>query len=169
MPGQDKQAGRVGEPSGSEEQVLLTVPSRIVYWLRQAAFAEIASAAQAIDAVAFVDGREAHREWFLGPAQDLKGIFALLETIGWSGTVPPVDVQVDLRTDRRALMSALEEALEFAEADANRAVRRDHAEQAEPGLPAERDAEVERVGVLRDIIAEAQVRIDAFTAKEGGA
>lgn len=169
MPDQDRQAGQVGELSGSEGQALLTVPARIVYWLRQAAFAEIASAAEAIDVVAFVDGREAHREWFLGPAQDLKSIFALLDVIGWAGTVPPVDVKVDLRTDRRALMSALEEALEFAEADANRAARRDHAGQAEPGLSAESDAEVERVGVLRDIIAEAQVRIDALTAKEGGA
>jgi hypothetical protein len=113
-----------------------------------------------------VDGREKHPEWFLGPVQDMRGICELLDAIGWARMVPPVGARVDLRTEQRALMSALGGALEFAEADAEEAVRRDHAKQVGP---VQRDAEIERVGALRDFIAEAQARIDVLTATEGEA
>jgi DNA-binding response OmpR family regulator len=139
------------------------IPARIVCWLRRGAFAEIGSAAEAIDEVAFVDGREAHPEWFRGPVGDLREIYALLDAIGWAKTVPPVDVRVDLRRVRRALMKALEGALGFAEEDASEAVRRD-VEQAEQDRLTERDAEIERVGVLRDFIAVVQAHIDALVA-----
>ena len=156
MPDQDRQMGRVGEPSGSEGRVLLTVPAGVVVWLRRGAYAEIGSAAEAINESAFRDGRGGHQEWFRGPARDLCGVFVLLDAIGWSRTDPPVDAQVDLRNDRRVLMKALEGALGFAEED------------IEEGLLRERGAEVERVGVLRDVIAVVQGHIDALAVEEGG-
>jgi hypothetical protein len=101
------------EISGGQWQVggtQVTIPARVVDWLRRAAYAEIGSAAQAIDTAAFAKDREAHPEWFRGPAESLRETYALLDAIGWSGTVPPAAVQVDLGEDCWALMRALEAA-----------------------------------------------------------
>jgi hypothetical protein len=168
MPDQDRQTGRVGEPSGSGAGSLLRVPAGIVEWLRRGAFAEIGSAAERINESAFARGRETHPEWFLAPTEDLRELYALLDAIGWASAVPPVAARVDLRKDRRALMSSLEAALGFAEGDASEAVRRNVAEHAGQGQLAEHDVEIERVGALRDFIAVAQARIDALTDGEGG-
>jgi hypothetical protein len=80
---QDRQTVRVGEPSGSEGLASLTVPGRAVDWLRRGAFAQIGSAAEAIDEVAFADGGEAHPEWFRAPMENLRETYALLDAIGW--------------------------------------------------------------------------------------
>jgi len=169
MPDQDRQTERVGEPSGSDGRALLTVPAGIVEWLRRGVFAEIGSAAEAMDEAAFKDGRESHPEWFLGPLEDLKEIVALLERIGWDATVSPVDARLDLRRGRRALLRALEAALGFAEEDASEAVRRDAERTDEQELTAaERDIEIERVGVLRDFIATVQAGIDALVDESEG-
>lgn len=165
MPDQDRQSGRVGEPSGSAGRVLLRVPGVVVDGLREGLFAEIGCAGEAVNEWAFADGRETHPEWFRGPTEDLLECYALLDAIGWEGADPPVDVRLDLREGRRVLLKALEAALGFAEEDASEAVRRD-AEHTEQGLPAERDVEIERVGVLRDFIAVARAHIDAL-ADEG--
>jgi hypothetical protein len=144
----------------------VTIPARVVDWLRCAAYAEIASAAQAIDTAAFAKGREAHPEWFRGPAQSLRETYALLDAIGWSGTVPPAAVQIDLGRDCWALMRALEAALEFADEDVSEPPCGDLG-HAERGLASERDEQVERVGALWDFTAAAQARIDALAVQEG--
>jgi hypothetical protein len=144
----------------------LTIPARVVDWLRRAAYAEIASAAQAIDVAAFASDREAHPEWFRGPAESLRETYALLDAIGWSGTVPPAAVQIDLGEDCWALMRALEAALEFADEDASEPPR-NGVGHAERGLVSEREVAVERVGVLWDVAAAAQARIDALAVEEG--
>ena len=51
--------------------------------------------------------------------ENLRETYALLDAIGWSRTVPPVDVRVDLRRDGWVLMRVLHETLEFADADAD--------------------------------------------------
>jgi hypothetical protein len=166
MPDQDKQAGHVGEPSGSPSQTSLTVPARIVDWLRPGVFVKIGSAAEALNESAFARGRETHPEWFLGPTEDLRELYALLDAIGWSSTIPAVAARIDLCTDRHALMSSLEAALGFAEEDASEAVRRHAAEHAGQGQPAEHDVEIERVEALRDFIAVAQAHIDTLADKD---
>lgn len=148
---QDERSGQVLVLGGAQ----VTVPARVVDWLRRAAYAEIGSAAEAIDIAAFATDREAHPEWFRAPAQSLRETYALLDAIGWSGTVPPIAVRIDLREDCWALMRALTAALEFADEDVER------------GLASERDAEVERVGVLCDFMAAAEARIDALAVQEG--
>jgi hypothetical protein len=75
----------------------VTVPAMIVDWLRDAAYAEVGLAAEALDTVAFSRDREAHPEWFRGPAEGLKQICALLDAIGWAKSVPPDAVQLDRR------------------------------------------------------------------------
>lgn len=85
----------------------------------------------------------------------LEELFALLDVLGWTETVPPVSVEIFLWADGRALMAALEEALGFAEADAGEAARRP-AEQPQATRSAEHGAAIERVGVLRELIAVAQ-------------
>ena len=84
----------------------MTVPASVVDWLRRAAYAEIGSAAEALNEAAFASDREAHPEWFGTPAENLKEIYALLDTIGWSKTTPPTEAQIDLREDCWAFMRA---------------------------------------------------------------
>jgi hypothetical protein len=158
------------EVSCGQGQVLggaqVTIPARIVDWLRRAAYAEIGAAAQVLDMVAFARDREAHPEWFRAPAQSLRETYALLDAIGWSGTVPPEDVRIDLGEDGWALMRALTVALEFADEDVSE-LAGGGVERAGQGLAQECDAEVERVGVLCDFIGTAQARIDALAVQEG--
>jgi hypothetical protein len=144
----------------------VTIPAKVVDWLRRAAYAEIASAAQAIDVAAFAKDREAHPERFRGPAQSLRETYALLDAIGWSGTVPPADVQVDLGRDCWALMRALEAALEFADEDVSEPPHNAVGHPERRQAP-QRDAQAERIGVLWDFTAAAQARIDALAVQEG--
>jgi hypothetical protein len=159
---QDEMIGGGSVTNGAQ----VTVPAIIVDWLRSAAYAEVGSAAEALDTVAFANDREAHPEWFRGPAENLREIYALLDAIGWSKTVPPVAVQLDLHEDCWALMRALQGAAEFADEDSSEAVRGD-VEQAERGLALVHNVEAERVEVLWDFIADAQARIDELAVQEG--
>jgi hypothetical protein len=145
----------------------VTVPAMIVDWLRRAAYAEIGSAAEALDTVAFAADREVHPEWFRGPAENLREIYGLLDAIGWAKSVPPVAVRLDLRKDYCwALMRALQGAAEFADEDSSEAVRGE-VEHAERGLALVHNVEAERVEVLWDFIADAQARIDELAVQEG--
>ena len=148
------------------DETQMTIPAKAVDWLRRAAYAEIGSAAQALDAAAFTTDREAHPEWFRAPAQSLRETYALLDAIGWSGTLPPKDVQIDLGEDGWALMRALTAALEFADEDASEQARGDAEYTKQDSAAPMRDAEVERVGVLCDFMAATQARIDALAVEE---
>ncbi|MGH2904059.1 MAG: hypothetical protein ACRDK7_10810 [Solirubrobacteraceae bacterium] len=138
----------------------VSIPARAVDLLRQALYAEIGLAAEAIDAVAFARDREAHPEWFRGPAESLRESYALLDTIGWSRTDPPVAVRIDLRRDGWALVRALSRALEFADEEVSERTRRDVKQR---GVAAEREC----VGILCDFTAVVQARIDALAVEEG--
>jgi hypothetical protein len=151
-----------GQVSGG---ALVTVPASVVSWLRRAAYAEIGSAAEALDAAAFSTGREAHPERFRGLAENLRETYALLDAIGWVKTDPPPGVQIDLSEDGWALMRVLTSALEFADDNVSEPARDDF-ERNGRGLAPERSVEVERVGVLCDFIAAAQARIDALAVQE---
>lgn len=144
----------------------MVVPAGIVDELRLAVFAAIGEAGEAINESAFAKDRMEHPEWFVVPTNDLVEMYEMMEVIGWTATVPPVSVRVDLWAHGRALMRTLQGALEFAEADASETARRD-AEQSETACSAERDAEIDRVDVLRDFIAKAQAHFDAL--ERGGA
>ena len=168
---QDRQTGCVGEPSGSEGRASLTVPARAVDWLRRGAFAQIGSAAEAIDEVAFADGREAHPEWFRAPMENLRETYALLDAIGWSRTVPPADVRVDLRRDGWVLMRVLHETLEFADADADVDESTygdvDRSERNGQSLLDQREEATECAGLLCELIAVATSHVDALAVEEG--
>lgn len=154
---QDEMIGGGSVADGAQ----VTVPSMIVDWLREAAYAEIGLAAEALDMVAFDVDREAHQEWFRGPAENLKQIYALLDVIGWAKSVPPVAVRLDLGEGYCwALMRALHGAAEFADDD-------EGAEQAGPGLAFLHDREAKRVSALWDFIADARARIDELAVQEG--
>ena len=145
---------------------LVTVPASVVDWLRRAAYAEIGSAAEALDTAAFSIDREAHPEWFRGPVENLREIYALLQAIGWGETDPPLGVQIDLSEDGWALMRVLTSALEFADEDISQTACSmvEHAELQSP-VP-EPNTEVERLGTLCDFMATAQARIDALAVRE---
>jgi hypothetical protein len=90
------------------------------------------------------------------------------DAIGWSRTVPPLAVRIDLREDGWGLMRVLAGALEFADEDVSEMARGD-VEHAEQDLVSGPGAEVERVGALCDFMAVAQARIDALAVQEGAA
>ncbi len=139
-----------GQMSGG---AMVTVPAGIVDWVRRAAYAEIGSAAEALDTAAFSTDREAHPEWFCGPVESLREVYALLEAIGWAKTDPPLGVQIDLSPDGWALMRVLSSALEFADEDISQTACSIVEHAAQHGPVAEPDAEVERVGALWDLKA----------------
>jgi hypothetical protein len=161
MQDQDRRAEWAGEPAGSPGQRSLGVPAGIVDELRQAVFAKIGEAGEAINESAFAKDHTEHPEWFVLPTNDLVEMYELMEVIGWMATASPIDVQVDLWAHGRALLRTLQGTLEFAEADVSETMRRD-AEKPGTARSAERDAEIDRIGVLRDFIAKAQARFDAL-------
>ena len=144
----------------------VTIPTMIVDWVRRATYAEIGLAAEKLDTAAFASDREAHPEWFLGPAANLRESYALLDRIGWSKTIPPLAVQIELREYGWALLRALEGALEFADEEIGDHVGED-AEHAAQHLDLVPDTMVERVGTLWHFTAEAQARIDALAVQDG--
>lgn len=144
----------------------ITIPSTIVDWVRRATYAEIGLAAEKLDTAAFASDREAHPEWFLGPAANLRESYALLDRIGWSKTTPALAVQIELRDYSWALLRALEGALEFADEEVGDHVGED-VERAARHLDRVPDAVVERVGTLWHFTAEAQARIDALAVQDG--
>ena len=146
----------------------VTVPAMIVDWLRDAAYAEIGSAAEALDTVVLLSDREAHPAWFRGPAENLRQTYALLDAIGWAKSVTPETVQLDLHENYCwALMRALQGSAEFADdGDSSEAAWGD-AEQAEPGLALVHGLEARRVGALWDFIVDARARIDELAVEEG--
>lgn len=161
MRDQDRQTGQEEEPSGFRDGRFVTVPAEVVDGLREATFAAVGKAGEAINEAAFAKGRGENPKWFHAPMTELEELFALLDVLGWTETAPPVGTEIFLWADGRALMAALEEALGFAEADAGGAARR-AAEQPQATRPAEHGAAIERVGVLRKLIAVAQPRFDAI-------
>jgi hypothetical protein len=161
MPDQDRQTGQEEEPSGFKDGRFVTVPAEIVDGLREATFAAVGKAGEAINEAAFAKGRGENPKWFHGPMTVLEELFALLDVLGWAETGSPVGVEIFLWADGRALMAALQEALGFAEADASEAVRR-AAEEPETASSAEHGAAIGRVNVLRELIAVAQPRFDAI-------
>jgi hypothetical protein len=74
---------------------LVTIPAHLVDWLRQAAYTEIGLTAETLDTAAFSTNREAHPEWFRGPTETLRDIYALLDIIGWTKTTPPNGLQIN--------------------------------------------------------------------------
>lgn len=161
MRDQDRQTGQEEEPSGFRDGRFVTVPAEIVDRLREATFAAIGKTGEAINEAAFAKGRGENPKWFHGPMTALEELFALLDVLGWTETVSLVGVEIFLWADGRALMTALQEALGFAEGDASEAVRRT-AEQPEAPHSAEHGAAIQRVDVLRELIAVAQPRFDAI-------
>ena len=141
----------------------VTVPAMVVDSLRDAAYAEVGSAAEALDTVAFANDREAHSEWFRGPAESLKEIFALLDAVGWAKSAPPVAVQIDLRESYCwALMRTLHAVAEFADDDASEVVSGDVGQRR---LTLVGDAEAD--GALWGLIADTRAGVDELAVQEG--
>jgi hypothetical protein len=166
MPDQDRQTGQVSEPTGSDGRALLTVPGLVVDMLREGVYAEIGWAGEALHQIASADDRETGQERFRGLSEHLHSAYALLDGIGWASTVPPVDVQIDLRKDRPALVKALDAALLFAEDELKDIDKRD-AKRAERGQAPEGEATIERVAALHEFATTVAARIDALTVEEG--
>jgi hypothetical protein len=141
----------------------VTVPAVVVDWLRDAAYAEIGSPGEALITAASSRKREAHPEWFRGPAESLKEIFALLDAIGWAKSAPPVAVQIDLRENYCwALMRTLHSVAEFAEDDASEVVSGDVEQR---GLTLVNDGEAD--DALWELIADTRAGIDEIAVEEG--
>jgi hypothetical protein len=91
--------------------------------LARGAFAAIGEAGEAINESAFAKGRGEHPGWFHAPHERPGGHVCVAGRDRVDGDGSPVSIQVFLWADGRALMKALRQALNFAEADAGEAVR----------------------------------------------
>ena len=90
----------------------MEVPAGIVDGLRQAVFAKIGEAGEAVNESAFAKDRMEHPEWFVVPTNDLVEMYELLEVIGWKATVPPIDVDShDIRVAERLTQAGIAEAV----------------------------------------------------------
>ena len=141
----------------------VTVPAIIVDELRDAAYAEIGSPGEALSTAASSREREGHPEWFRGPAESLKQIFALLDAIGWAKTDPPNAVQLDLHEDYCwALIRTLHAAADFADDDGSEVASGDVEQRA---LTLVHDAEAD--GALWGLIADTRAGVDEIAVEEG--
>lgn len=142
----------------SDTGAQVIVHPRLVDWLRRATYAEIGVAAEALDAVVTAGDREAHRDRFRAPMQSLRESFALLDTIGWAKTDPPVAVPIDLGENSWGLVRALDSAQELAGEEVYE-VSRDIDGQALAG-------DAERLCQLYSFTDEVQGRIDMLAVQE---
>jgi hypothetical protein len=134
--------------------------------LREGVYAEIGWAGEALHHVASADDRETGQERFHGLMEHLNSAYALLDGIGWASTVPPIDVQIDLRKDHPTLVKALDITLLFAEDELKDIDKRD-AKRAERGQAPEGEATIERVAALHEFATTVAGQIDAFAVEEG--
>lgn len=147
-------------------ETLVTIPASIVDWLRRAAYAEIGLTAETLDDAAFSTDREAHPEWFRGPAEILRHIYTLLDTIGWAKTTPPHGLQIDTSENSWTLIHILTKALEFADEDASKAAP-SASNRAEPDTTPASNAEAERANALWNFMASVEAHTDTLAVEEG--
>ncbi len=165
MPDQSK-APRVGEPPGSARSSRsLTVPAVIVDDLRDGAYAELGSAANEIDCAVCNADRDAHPDRCISQLEYLDAARALLEVFGWSRTVPPVDVRIELPGNQGVFLAVLDGAVAFAEDDL-REVERREAELAARGQAPQHDAPAKRIEALRVFAASVCSQADMPGAEE---
>jgi len=137
----------------------VTIPAKLVDWVRRATYAEIGSAAEALDTLAFATDREAYPERFRAQAQNLRESFALLDALGWTKQTPPVPIEVALHEHGWALIRSLTGALEFADEDVQEQSRRAHGRV----FP----IDCSRVSALYSLIEDTRARIDILAVEEG--
>lgn len=137
----------------------VTIPARLVDWVRRATYAEIGSAAETLDTIAFATDREAYPERFRVTAQNLRESYGLLDAIGWAKQTPPADVSLALHIHGWALTRSLAGALQFAEEDVQECSR-----QTGEQLYA---IDCSRVSALYNLIEGVRTRIDILAVEEG--
>lgn len=141
---------------------LVTIPASIIDWLRRAAYAEIGLTAETLDDAAFSTDREAHPEWFRGPAETLRHIYTLLDTIGWAKTTPPCSLQIDPSENSWTIIRILTKALEFADEDTSETAPSD----TEPTTTPASSTATERANTLWNIMASVQTHTDTLAVKD---
>jgi hypothetical protein len=142
---------------------LVTIPASIVDWLRRAAYAEIGLTAEALDDAAFSIDREAHPEWFRGPAETLRHIYTLLDTIGWAKTTPPQGLQIDPSETSWTLIHILAKALEIADKDASDVTPND----VEAGTTPISSVDSDRAEALWNFMSAIEAHTDTLAVTKG--
>jgi predicted RNA-binding protein len=116
----------------------LEIPAARIPGVRDGLLCLLGDAAEAVNAAVDRRDRELHPEWFV-PARDLfERACALLDQIGWDGTLQPQATRIDLDEHGCTLQEAVEVVLEVAETDVEEADLTDR-ERAERGEPSRRD------------------------------
>jgi hypothetical protein len=144
------------------DDAFVTIPANIVDWLRQAAYTEIGLTAETLDTAAFSTDREAHPEWFRGPAETLHHIYTLLDTIGWAKTTPPHEPQIDANENSWTLIRILTKALEIADQDTSET----DPNATQPATTPASSTAAERANTLWNITASVQAHTDTLAVQE---
>jgi hypothetical protein len=99
----------------------LEIPAGRIPDVRDGLLCLLGDAAEQVDAAVDRRDRELHPEWF-APARDLfERACALLDEIGWDGTLQPQATRIDLDEHGRTLQEAVEVVLEVAGVDVEEA------------------------------------------------
>ena len=132
---------------------MLVVPAEMAEHLRSGLHSGIGDAAETIAQVVAEPGREQHPEWYREPLAHFDRVRALLDMIGWGATDPAVEVSVDLREHRHAVLDALGVAMVVSDADLK---------QAETVSTANGKATIRRVLALGEFAAAVEAQANAF-------
>jgi hypothetical protein len=141
--------------------IMLTVPAEMAEHLRSGLHSGIGDAAETIAQVVVEAGREQHPERYREPLEHFDRVRALLDLIGWSALDPAVEVRVDLREHRQAVLDALRVAMLVSDADLEEAERVD-AERAKRDEPSKRETTIRHVHALREFVASVEAQVDAL-------
>lgn len=133
---------------------LLTIPGGLVAAVRSALFTELGGAAEGIMAVVEQSDREDRPELFVELTRH-DATRALLGTIGWRQSDPPVGVCVDLHAHRAALKAALDAAVLAADEELAEAEHVD-TERARRGEPGKARSTACRAHALRELAGTAR-------------
>jgi transcriptional regulator with XRE-family HTH domain len=141
----------------------LVIPAEMVMFLRDGLLGGI------VDASTNVCDAGSHTEklskpgWYREPLAYFDRHRVLLDLIGWEHTDTQVDVQIDLREHREAVLEALWSALNYSDDDLREGLRVE-AERAKAGEPPQDATLTERVLALREWAAAVEAQASALAS-----
>ncbi len=139
----------------------LVVPAEMVPYLRQGLHFKLGNAADAISEVVVQLDSERGAGWYREPLERFDRLRVLLDHIGWEETDSPVEVHLDLREHRHAVLEALCVQVLVSE-DELRESARVEAERTAAGEPPSHEATARRVRALREWVAAVEAQANTL-------
>ena len=136
----------------------LEIPADLIPDVRAAVLCMLGDGTEAISHALALPEHEMHPEWFVQGRDETERTCALLDEIGWDGTLRPQATRIDLDSHGATLREALKRYLPLVENWLEEAPLNDRC-RAEHGKPPQREELVKRVLALRALIAGLEERL----------